>query len=180
MTNWAPALLTLRALELGWPRPQMIDDVRNSVMRAIEMAFADNPYPADKGLLHPQCMDDEDIRDFYGRTTWLNIPGEVIDRNNASLCFFSPEAYRFYLPAYLIWALRNFDSSDSFTVDSTIYSLTPGEGDLRRFSLSKFALLDVDQRRAVLDFLKYLAEHGGGMVDQHAVQKAIAYWSSVQ
>ncbi len=158
----------------------MFDESRNSVIRAIEMAFAKNPCPADDGLLHPQCMDDGDIKDFYGRTTWLDVPDEIIDYNNASLCFFSPEAYRFYLPAYLIWALRIFDSSDSWTVDSTIYSLTPGEGDLRQFSLSKYALLDAAQRRAVLAFLEYLAEHGSGKVDQEAIQVAMNYWTSIQ
>ena len=148
--------------------------------RAIEMAFAGTPCPGDGGLLHPQCMDDGDVKDFYGRTDWRSVPDEIIDRNNASLCFFSAEAYRFYVPAYLIWVLNNFASCDSSTVDSTIYSFTPGKGDLRQFSLSKYALFNAAQRTAVLDFLEYLANHGGGKVDQQALQEAIDYWASVQ
>lgn len=158
----------------------MIDETRNGVMLAIKPAFAETPHPTDEGLLHPQCTDDGDIRDFYGRTTWLSVPDEIIDRNNASLCFFSPEAYRFYLPAYLLWVLRTLDSSDSFTVDSTIYRLAPGTGDLRQFSLSKYAILDAAQRKVVVDFLEYLAEHGRGKVDQEALHKAMNYWSSVK
>jgi hypothetical protein len=153
---------------------------RDDLIRRIEVAFAEASPPGDDKLLHPQCMDAEDIKDFYGTASWRGIPDEIVARNNASLCFFSSEAYRFYLPAYLTWVLRHFNTSPSFAVDSTIYSLSPGEGSLREFAVSKYALLDSAQRRVVLDFLAYLDEYGSGEMDAVAVRKAIEYWSALE
>ena len=103
----------------------MVVDATEAIVNEIKGAFTDVPHPGDDLMLHPQCMDDNDVEEFYGGIHWHDVPGEIIERNNASLCFFSPEAYRFYLPAYLIWVLNNFATSNSFTLDSTIYSLAP-------------------------------------------------------
>jgi hypothetical protein len=120
----------------------MFDAPQIAVIQSIENAFAETLCPGDGRLLHAKCMDDMDIKDFYGQRDWRNIPAELIERNNASLCFFSPEAYPFYLPAFLLWVLRHFETSSSFTVESTIYSLAPPESDLRDFVLSKYELLN--------------------------------------
>ncbi len=146
------------------------------IIGEIENAFADVQHPGDHRLLHAQCMDDGDIADFYGGIHWRDVPDEIVERNNASLCFFSPEGYQFYLPAFLTWVLRNFATSNSFTVDSTIYSLEPGSGKLADFARSKYSLLDRRQRAAVSDFLLYLKSHGQGLVDEDAVARALRVW----
>lgn len=156
----------------------MVTESAAVIIREIEAAFAQVEHPGDQSLLHSQCMDDHDIdiEDFYGDIHWRDVPDDIIERNNASLRFFSPEAFRFYLPAFLTWVLRNFAATDSFTVDSTIYSLDPGDDDLGDFAKSKYSLLDHRQRTAVANLLNYLKANGQGMVDEDAVKKALLLW----
>lgn len=56
-------------------------------------------------------------------------------------------------------------------VGSTVYALTPAQGDLRDFSLSKFALFDDVQRAAVLAFLEEMVGH-------EDVDEALEHWRS--
>jgi len=81
-----------------------------------------------------------------------------------------PAGFRHYLPAYMSFALRHRDSGAA-VVGSTVYALTPSHGDLREFSLSKFALFDDAQRSAALAFLEAMASH-------EDVDEALEYWRS--
>jgi UDP-glucose 4-epimerase len=56
-------------------------------------------------------------------------------------------------------------------VGSKVYALTPTQGDLRDFSLSKFALFDDAQHSAVLAFLATTIGH-------EDVDEALEYWHS--
>jgi hypothetical protein len=74
----------------------------------IERAFADVPYPGDDRICegvtaaHRQSPSEEAriAAEFRGRH-WREVPLENLARYSATLCFLTPEAYRFYLPAYL-------------------------------------------------------------------------------
>ncbi len=145
------------------------------VAREIETAFGRLTHPGDDKLLHPRCFDDMDIEAFYGGPHWRDVPSDVIDRENAALCFLSPKGFQFYLPAYMIWTLRNYDGG-SASVLHTLYSLDPGEPDdeLRAFQTSKFELLTPDQRRAIIDFLGLFQDHEDlGSVAERAMEN---YW----
>jgi hypothetical protein len=145
------------------------------VVRQIEAAFGGLDHPGDDKLLHPQCFDDMDIEAFYGGPHWRDVPSDLIAYENAALCFSSPEGFQFYLPAYLIWTLRNYEG-ESASVLHTLYSLDPGQaGDkLRAFQISKFGLLTPEQRRTIVDFLGLFRDHEDlGPVAESAMEN---YW----
>jgi len=87
-------------------------------------AFSDVEFPGNDKILHMQSHDDSEILDFCGLVDWQSIPDGIIERNNDSLAFFSPEAYQFYIPRFIIYVLDNYDSAE-IVVDNTIYSLAP-------------------------------------------------------
>jgi hypothetical protein len=124
------------------------------LVRDIEAAFGHLDPPGDDKLLHPRCFDDMDIEAFYGAPHWRDVAPEIIGHENAALCFFSPEGFQFYLPAYMTWSLRHYESG-SASVLHTLYSLDPGmwSGELRAFQLSKFELLTPEQRKTIVAFL---------------------------
>jgi hypothetical protein len=122
------------------------------VIGQIERAFRDTPRPADDELLHPDARDDNEYE-------------------YAALFFLGPAGFRHFLPAYMSFALRHQDSGAA-VVGSTVYALTPAQGDLRDFSASKFALFDHAQSTTVLAFLE-------AMAGQEDVDEALEHWRSV-
>ena len=136
----------------------------------IERAFADPPRPADDQLLHPDARDDNDIESLYGVAHWHDLSDEAVEFEYAALFFLGPAGFRHFLPAYMSFGLRHQDSGAA-VVGSTVYALTPAQGDLRDFSMSKFALFDEAQRKAVLAFLEAMAGH-------EDVDEALEYWRS--
>jgi hypothetical protein len=140
----------------------------SDTIKKIEKAFLEAPKPLDTSLLHWDCHDDSDIASLYGVPHWLDLSDEAILSDYAALFFLSPAAFRHFLPAYMVWILLNPESSAA-VVDHTIAALTPAEGDLRAFSLSKFTLMDDAQRAAIFAFLN-------DMNHRDDVQIALDYW----
>ena len=130
------------------------DDVDRAVA-AIETAFGGLAPPGDAALLHPQCMDDNDIAEFYGAPAWRDLPGDLLVRNYAAPSFFSAAGFRYYLPAFMVWALRNA-ASPEYLAEATLRAFDPGSAGepLHGFQVSKFALFDAAQRGAVVTFLQ--------------------------
>ena len=133
-----------------------------SLKRVLEDAFKNIVFPGDDKLLAPDSFDDNDIVDFkqdtFWKTDWRLIPEEVIDLNHQSLPFFSPEAYRFYLPAYLRRAIDTLFVADINVLEFTLYNLVPDKTSsriLKRFERRKQAL-DDRQKQVVIRFLEFV------------------------
>ena len=135
--------------------PRMALPNTDTCRAAIDAAFAGVQPPGDEQLLHPQCMDDGDIADFYGGPDVRALSGAFLIRNYAAPSFFSASAFRYYMPAFMRWSLAHPDSIE-FVVESTVQAFDPGveSNPLRDFQISKFALFDAAQRRAVILFLE--------------------------
>jgi hypothetical protein len=152
-------------------------DAVDRAAAAIEAAFGGLTPPGDAALLHPLCRDDNDIAEFYGAPDWHALPGELLVRNYAAPAFFSAAGFRYYLPAFMVWALRNA-ASPEYLAEATLRAFDPGrESDpLYGFQVSKFALFDTAQRRAVVTFLESFREDDDlGPLAEAALQN---YWSS--
>lgn len=75
----------------------------NILIQKISSAFQDVKYPGDKNLIN-QSYGDEPIlvRDhFASKNDWTKLSAEYLDFDGA-LSFFSDEAFRYYLPAFMI------------------------------------------------------------------------------
>lgn len=90
-------------------------------------AFRDAPYPGDENLRgsdegdEPYLLEEE----FKGRTDWRLLDARFIDQApngfGTALSFFSSEAFRFYLPAYLV-----ADIEDALTQSDPAFHLCHG------------------------------------------------------
>lgn len=142
----------------------------------IRSAFGNTRYPGDAELLHPECHDDFDIQKFYGQKDWKNVDDAIIEYENAALCFFSPAAYQFFLPRFLVYVLENYRSG-YISVDNTIYSLAPsGDQTLHEYQMSKYSLLTREQIECIKAFLGVCAEYLSDYLDSDAVNEALNYW----
>ena len=151
-----------------------------NLVHQVERAFANVDHPGDHNLLdHDDKWSRSEIDGFFPIVHWREVSSETLETNHSALCFFSAGAWQFFLPAYLIWTLRSFRESDSFTVDSTIYSLTPErKSDLRQWQLSRFARLNRDQVSVVAAFLEFMRDHTNDLADEEAAAAALdEYWN---
>lgn len=94
---------------------------------------------------------------------WQNVPEEDIRFTDAVLTFLDPKGFRYYIPAYVVWYLRNIDNEDpdywSNTFGSVIFHLAAGfHGEVDDFYLSQFNLFTPEQARSISHFLVFEAE----------------------
>ncbi|MDP5220817.1 hypothetical protein Q5Y75_26885 [Ruegeria sp. 2205SS24-7] len=145
----------------------------------IKAAFDGLDPPSDDELLHPDCIDDVDILEFYGGIRLQEMTDHLIVDGYAAPTAFSARAFRYFLPAYLMWALRNPDSPEHAS-ESILLALDPGTSKemLHDFRVSKFSLFTIEQKDAVQKFLYYFADHPS--LGEFADAALLNYWSNEQ
>ncbi len=80
---------------------------------------------------------------------------ESIIQIYAAFSLFSAEAFQYYMPAFMVSTLRHLDTME-VAPESTIRAFNPGTENekLHEFQLSKFALFNEAQRKAIIRFLE--------------------------
>jgi hypothetical protein len=102
--------------------PPADDPQIRSLIEQITMAFDATPYPGDDRLCGSDLGDEptEYALEFRG-LNWKTIHPDFLSHHYASLSFFSDEAFRYFLPAYLIADLLG-DGSNA----NPVFHLTHG------------------------------------------------------
>lgn len=143
-----------------------------TVKAQIEKAFADGAYPGDWCLtnsregIEPGLLEEE----FKGKTDWRTLDPSFIDQApdgfGTALSFFSDEAFRFYLPAYLLADLDDrlkqanvvFALTHGFDNESRGKTINPrryGERTWFEHARHKFAMFNAEQVAAIVGYLRY-------------------------
>jgi len=124
----------------------------------IKRAWANVPYPGDENIFTSDSYDDEGITEYFSGTTWEGHSVEGLrDHSSAISTFFTPAAYNYWLPAYLIAAIKDPDEL-SQGIDCLISSLTP-ENRATRFSLEqreRLGLLTNKQKLILIEVIEYI------------------------
>jgi hypothetical protein len=138
----------------------------DDILAQINEAFASVPRPTNDDLLHPNCFDDNDIATLYEVRDWRDLSDKMVENEYAALAFLSPAGFRFFIPAYMSFSLRN-PSGGAAAVESTLMSLSPDYD--AHFTPSKFSEFNARQINVVLSFVELMAEFAD-------VSVALAYW----
>lgn len=136
------------------------------VIQQIEEAWEDVPYPGDDKIFTPDSYDDEDIVNYFGGTTWRGHDPIKLRAHSSAFTFFTPEAFHYWLPAFMIAAIVNPEEAD-VVVDYIPRSLSDGRSSMRwslfsqaqrnavaaylRFQIGKFSDCSDDERKALND-----------------------------
>ena len=87
---------------------------KDIVINSIRKIFALEKYPGDENLAY-DGQDDYEIdlikQNFIGKL-WQNLDNDFILENRNSIYFFSKYAFKYYLPAFMIAIIENFDELD--------------------------------------------------------------------
>jgi hypothetical protein len=142
----------------------------DAIVARIQFAFENAPRPPNEELLHPDCRDDGEIAPLYPFDSWLDVPDETLEREYGALAFLSPTGFRHFLPAYMRWVARHGEEQPgAAVVGATFQALTPQEGVLAPFTMSKFSLLEAEQSSCIAAFLDRMVHHADA-------RDARAYW----
>jgi hypothetical protein len=150
------------------------------VIQLIERAF-DGVARGDGITLHEAVVIDDHASDEERtrarsqdtESRWQDVPDNVIEREYTIFSFLDDAGFRYDLPAYMIWALRNVERTQSVSLDSTVYALEPSSYFPQRSGLFNHA-----QARAILHFLEWIVQTDA-FRDDRAALEAWAHWTLV-
>ena len=130
--------------------------------QTIHEADLEGCYTDDSVRLNARAKDTE--------TDWRDIPDSKLASFSSVVCFFDPEAYRFYIPAYMIWTLKNWRTSDLHIVDSVLWSFGYKYGP---FDDERRLIFSPTQLHAAYRFMKHFCDFSGDEEQLHAME---TYW----
>ncbi|HZK79927.1 MAG TPA: DUF6714 family protein [Humisphaera sp.] len=133
--------------------------IKPQLLRQIEAAFDGVELGGGVSLHQARAMDDyapaEEIRAARAEDTerrWQDVSDEKLDRLHDTLPHMDSEGFRFYIPRFMTFALRN-ESSQNFACGDAIYWTDTPERYARHLNL-----LSDEQREAIEAFAGFFSE----------------------
>ncbi len=140
--------------------PQAKEPEARALVETIKAAFKDTPAPKRKEMCTERLGDEasEYAMEFFGQD-WRRLHPEFLDRENACLSFFPAQAFRYFLPAYLVYDLTDPLSSQADPAWH-LTSYLAGENvkpEMKAYMLKKLSKFNVQERDAITAYLEYKA-----------------------
>jgi hypothetical protein len=111
---------------------------------------------------------------------WQDIPDDELAECGVLLAHMGPEEIRYYLPAYMRYALKNqhLPIWEDDTMGSVIFSVDPRTNEPRamQYKLDQLSLLDKNQCRAIVAFLEFAANDAQDIHRPDARKALERYW----
>ena len=156
----------------------------DEIVQLIAAAFAASERPAPAALRNDHCCECSATSDAYGGRPWTEITLQDVQRGGET-ALLSAAAWRYYLPAVMIWCITAPDAVDVIQ-DNIVYQLEPpadGRGVPEWFSQRAPGFSDA-QRAAIVAYLEWYREREeaqwpAGTAPRH-VYNALEYWKARQ
>jgi len=119
----------------------------------IALAFTNVSYPKAEIAPH-DCDECREVSRTFANQDWKTISSKILEENYGNISLLSSEAFHYFLPAFLIYSLNNFN--DNFVCEFTIYSVSPSKKDIKErldFWQYKFEHFSLEQINVVYEFL---------------------------
>lgn len=85
-------------------------------------------------------------------TQWQDVPDEWLMEFHDIFSFLDPKGFRYYIPAYMIWSLKEPKASDSNSLTSLIWALESKLGHHK----AHFKILNQEQLQVISDFIEFV------------------------
>lgn len=168
-----------------------------TVKAQIREAFKRGVYPGDWCLTNSREGTEPGLleQEFKGKNDWRSLEASFIDQApdgfGTALNFFSDEAFRFYLPAYLLADLDGklnqadvvFALTHGLDNESCARRINPkryGERTWFEHARHKFAMFNVPEAKAIVSYLRYKsATDGVTDYEKDRISEALEnYWAA--
>lgn len=134
---------------------ERIEHLKSEIIKA----FSENEQPAKDNIALHECEECYGVRKDFSNVKWQEASNRLLENNYDKIPLFSPEAFNYFLPAYLIYTLNNFDNEFSEVCEFTFYALTLGKsqkdenGDISSHLTRRFGLFILAQMNCIYQFL---------------------------
>jgi hypothetical protein len=144
----------------------------SEVEAIIRAAFAKTPKPKDSKLT--DTYDDEGAQEYFQGRSWDGHSVEDIRLQADAMCFFTPEAFRYYLPAFMLAELSDSKAAD-IVGEYVVYKFGPQSRGFQSLQKERLAVMSHEEKLAVLQFIRYMQEkHGGFEVDLDYFERVVS------
>ena len=134
----------------------------------IEEAFASVSYPGDDNITRCpyNCSECRRIAGFFKGKTWTGYAAEELRGYHVALTLFTPEAFHYFLPAFMLVSLGSYEKGDVLP-DAIRFHFEYSQEAQGHFAvrMSKFSPA---QRKAIIDYLIHMERKGAGS-SEHAI-----------
>jgi hypothetical protein len=139
-----------------------------ALKRMIEEAFASVPYPGDNNITRCpyNCTECRRIADFFKGKEWNNQSLEDLRVNHVALSLFTPEAFHYFLPAFMLVSMDHYEKGDIIP-DSIRFHFEYSQ-EMRGHFAVRMSKFSAAQRQVIIDYLIYMERKGAGS-SEHAI-----------
>lgn len=137
---------------------------QDRLRQEVESAFRTVPYPGGERIVydnsgtHPDC---NAVKAIFVATHWHDISPQAVIRYPEALSAFTPESFRFFLPAFLLACIEHYDEADVLPGNLISGFQTRRDPHDQGRLQARLDALSPDQRRAVARVIEFLQrEHG--------------------
>ncbi|MCA9681975.1 MAG: hypothetical protein KC457_07245 [Myxococcales bacterium] len=124
------------------------------LIQTIEEAFSEVERPDDRNYTTSKGEAYEEASEYFGRTREELSP-EFLEQNRGVIFWFTPEAFLYYLPAFLRASVET-DDEDALYIHSFLFLLRPN--DQEDFARARWGLLNDKQVTALREWLEWLRD----------------------
>jgi len=130
-----------------------MDDLKRKLISEIEAAFSTGTPPQpDKDNISKICSDDEGTAEYFAERTWRGHTAKQLRELDFALTVLTPQAFAYYLPAYLIADIEDPEEAD-IIIDSLMYHLSSSMSPDRSQAIRSY--LSSEQKDAVRRYFEY-------------------------
>ncbi len=140
---------------------EKIEYLKNEITKA----FSETEQPVKNNIALHECEECCGVRKDFACVKWQDASNKLLENNYDKIPLFSPEAFNYFLPAYLLYTLNNFYDEFSEVCEFTLYALTPDKswknenGDISSHWIEKFSLFTFAQMSSIYQFLALAKEN---------------------
>lgn len=128
----------------------------------IREAFKDTPYPAGKLT---DTYDDEGVSEYFTGKKWETLNISDLRKHYVALSFFEPQAFRYFLPAFMLAELTDPETADVIGQSIVFHFSKPNDYWVESYD-KRLSLFTENEKNAIMHFIDYMQSTYGMFEDQ--------------
>ena len=134
----------------------------SSLQQTIGRVFASVGYPGDDNITRCpyDCTECRQIARFFQGKSCDQLAVEDLRRHHTALALFTPEAFQYFLPAFMLASLDSHEKGD--VIPDAIRFYFEYSGEIKGHFPVRLSRFSPGQRETIIDYLSYLEEKGAG------------------